>query len=76
MKGDVVTEADNPGLRVEPNFIDEAEEEQLAQELRAYVDKYGFCFDVEKVSVQLVDSNGRNARRVWQESVQASDRPT
>ena len=35
MKGEIVTDAENPGLRVEPNFLDEAEEESLAQQLRA-----------------------------------------
>ncbi len=31
MRGECIDQAANPGLRVEPNFIDEKEEEELAQ---------------------------------------------
>ncbi|CAE7570100.1 gsp-2 [Symbiodinium microadriaticum] len=59
MKGDVITEAENPGLRVEPNFLDESEEEALARELRAVVEAHGFCFEEEKISVSVVDAAGQ-----------------
>lgn len=58
MRGECIDTNLNPGLRVEPNFIDEKEEEELAEEFREIVGKYGFCFDAEMVNVHMVDSTG------------------
>eukprot|EP00438_Fugacium_kawagutii_P014402 Skav204532 [mRNA] locus=scaffold1211:114626:115384:- [translate_table: standard] len=58
MRGDCIDPTENPGLRVEPNFLDEKEEAELAEELRQMVGKFGFCFDAEVVNIQMVDSTG------------------
>eukprot|EP00440_Ansanella_granifera_P012588 gb/GFBE01013680.1/.p1 GENE.gb/GFBE01013680.1/~~gb/GFBE01013680.1/.p1 ORF type:complete len:354 (+),score=80.72 gb/GFBE01013680.1/:1-1062(+) len=59
MKGEQLPVELNPGLRVNPNFVDEAEEAALEVECRELIAKYGYAFKAEEVQVMHADAGGR-----------------
>ncbi|CAK9043604.1 unnamed protein product [Durusdinium trenchii] len=89
MTGECIDHKENPGLRVEPNFIDEREEQdtmlklgtcqvdkhELAKELREVIRKYGFCFEAEMVHMQLMDAKGSTQDIGQNRSQRATGRP-
>ena len=55
--GDFVMPRDNPGVRVEPDFVTEVEGEAIAAELEAVAKAYGYPYDGES-RVHLVSTGG------------------
>ena len=51
--GAFVRSESNPGIRVEPDFVSEAEAELLASEIAATADTYGYSYDGDTVAHSL-----------------------
>lgn len=58
MQGQETPSDQNPGLRVEPNFVSDEEAALLEAECRALLEKHGYSFAVEAVEVQRADADG------------------